>query len=176
MDTDLELIERPWDPREGEPLEWYRIFKDYYLPLGNQRSLRNAFEFFVRVEQPSHYADVSPDDIRFAPQHWNTFAAQWEWAKRAMAYDEGVHPDFTALYVTTALGYLQEHAKSAAEALVQALNNDRTRVQAANSILNRAGVPEVSEVLLKGSLGITSDDMAAASEKVEKWKTQNKSG
>jgi hypothetical protein len=180
MDTELdqELVERPWDRRTDEPEEWYRIFKDYYLVLGERRSLRNAFELFVRVEDPKQYEDVDPDNIRSIPSHWNEYARNFEWAKRALAYDEEKRPDFAALYVTMTLDYLRTHSMEAAHALVAALKSDRTRVQAANSILNRSGVPETTEVVLGGKVAITADDMAEASDKVQAWqkRTQNPSG
>jgi hypothetical protein len=171
-----ESIVREWDKRADEPEEWYRIFRDYFLPLGNRRTVRNAFEFFVRVEQPAHYDTVDPDDIRMAPTHWADYANKYEWGKRALAYDESNTPDLSDIYVTTVLEYLKSNATTAAKALVDALKNERTRVQAANSILNRAGVPETSEILLKGGVSVNSDDMAAATNKVEEWKTRNKSG
>jgi hypothetical protein len=170
MATDLDIVTKPWDRFPDEPVEWYSIFKDYYLVLGSQRSVRLAFEFYIRVNNPSHYQDVDPNDIKYVPAHWNQTAAQFSWAERAIAFDQESTPDFSEIYVQTALEYLREHAMSAAQALVAALKNDRTRVQAANSILNRAGVPEVSEILFKAGVVITSDDMASATDKVKEWR------
>jgi len=170
-----ENISRSWDRLPDEDEKWYHIFVDYYLPLGNKRSVRNAFEFFIRVEEPANYQNVDPNDIRYTPDHWGEEAEKHEWAKRALEYDESVATDFSQLYVTTVLNYLQANALGAAKSLVEALKNERTRVQAANSILNRAGVPEVSEVNFKAGVAFTADDMAAAQEELTKW-TQSKNG
>jgi hypothetical protein len=174
MTEELDIVTKPWDRLEGEPIEWYEIFFQYFLPLGSQRTVRNAFEFYIRVNNPSHYSDVDPDDIKFAPHHWSAAAAQWKWAERALAFDGEKVPDFAEVYVSTALEFLRSNAMTAAKALVEALKNERTKVQAANSILNRSGVPEVSEVLFKAGVIITSDDMAAASGKVDDWQQRRK--
>lgn len=171
-----ETIEAAWDRRPNEPEVWYRIFKDYYLPLGERRTLRNAFEFYLRVETPKQYKDLDPEGITNIPSHWNTIAVEWEWPKRALEFDESKLPDFSSIYVTQVLDYLQRNALRAAESLVAALNSDRTRVQASNSILNRIGVPETTNVNFGGGVNITSDDMAAAASKVQEWKTQKLSG
>lgn len=176
MDEIVEVVRQPWDRLEKEPPDWYHIFKDYYLILGEARSIRNAFEFYLRVEAPNQYKDTDPDNIKYIPEHWAEMANKFQWASRAMAFEESVRNDFSQLYVNIALNYLREHAMDAAQALVQALGNDRTRVQAANSILNRAGVPESTEVLIRAGVVITSDDMQAAREKVDEWKTKRLSG
>jgi hypothetical protein len=169
MSTDLDVVTKPWDRFPDEPIEWYNIFKQYYLVLGSRRSIRLAFEFYLRVENPAHHADIDPNDVRYVPQHWNEAATRYSWAERALSYDDEKIPDFSELYVQTALEYLRENAMEAAKALVEALKNERTRVQAANSILNRSGVPEISEILFKAGVIITSDDMAAASGRIEEW-------
>lgn len=176
MATDLDIATRPWDRQEDEPEIWHAIFTDYYLPLGSRRSLRNAFEFYLRVERPQHYVSLDPENVSKAPGHWNDMALQFNWAERALQYDEEKHPDFGAIYVTQVLQYLQTNAMGAAQALVKALNNERTRVQAANSILNRSGVPEISKLELASTVTITSDDMARAAAQVEEWKTTKQSG
>jgi len=171
----MDTIERAWDQREDEPGDWFRIFKDYYLPLGSERSLRNAFEFYIRVESPEQYVDLDPDNFKNIPQHWNSFADKFEWAKRALAYDEATQINYNEVIVNQVLDYLRNNAMTAARALVDALTNDRTRVQAANAILNRGGIPEVSEVNIRSAITVTADDMAEARKRVEDW-TQNKSG
>lgn len=172
----MEDITRSWDRRPDEPEVWYRIFRDYFLPLGDRRSLRNAFEFFVRVETPKQYRELDPENITRTPSHWNQIALDWEWAKRALEYDESKMPDFASAYVQQVLTYLQTNALNAAHGLVQALNNDRTRVQAANSILNRIGVPETSNINLAMGVTFTSDELAAAANRIEEWKTKKQSG
>jgi len=176
MEEMLDEVGRPWDQREGEADVWYRIFRDYYLPLGERRSIRNAFEFYIRVETPKQYEGLDPENITHVPGHWSTYARDYEWAKRALAYDEAKLPDFGEAYVTQVLTYLRQNAMRAASGLVAALNSDRTRVQAANSILNRIGVPESSEISLKHGVSFTSDDMTDAVRKVEEWKTKKLSG
>ena len=177
MNTELaENIIQPWDRREDEPEVWYNIFKEYYLPLGEQRSLRNAFEFYIRVEQPKEYAQTDPDNITRIPQHWNTMAFEWEWAARALSYDAVQMPSFTQMQVSQALEHIRANSMKAARALVQALSNERTRVQAANALLNRAGIPEVSQIDFTTQVFISADDMAEASKKVAEWKTKKLNG
>jgi hypothetical protein len=171
-----EDVVRPWDRREGEDEVWYRIFSRYYLPLGTKRDLRTAFEFYIRTESPPDYSGIDPETLKYIPKHWPAHAREWEWASRAAAYDEASIPDFAEIHVSQTLQYLRAHALTAADALVAALSNERTRVQAANSILNRSGVPEVSEVNLKAGVTVTADEMAAAREKVDEWTTQKQSG
>lgn len=171
-----ENIVRSWDRQADEDPVWYRIFSEYYLPLGTKRSLRNAFEFYIRTEQPANYQDIDPDNFTYIPSHWPEHARKFEWARRAADYDEAKLPDFAGIYVSQTLEYLRAHANTAARALVEALTNERTRVQAANSILNRSGVPEVSEVNLKSTISVTSDEMAAAKNKAEEWLKTKKSG
>ena len=175
-DTLPEEVGRPWDAREGEPSLWYRIFKDYYLPLGNRRSLRTAFEFYLRVERPVEYEQEDPSRISRIPSNWAKASSEWEWASRAMAYDQEQMPDFAAQYILQTLEYLRSNGLAAGMALVKALNSERTRVPAANSILNRIGVPETSNVSLIAGVSITSDDMAAAASKVDEWKTRRQTG
>jgi hypothetical protein len=176
METSIEVVDRTWDPLPDEPEVWYKIFREYYLPLGEQRSIRNAFEFYIRVEKPKQYEHLDPENLTQVPQHWAEYAHQFRWAERAIEYDKEKIPDLGSLYVQQVLGFLSANAMSAAEALVKALNSDRTRVQAANSILNRIGVPEASEVNVRTGITITSDDMAAAKTKAEEWKTKRLSG
>jgi len=176
MSDEDEDIVRVWDQQPGEGDIWYRIFTKYYLPLGQKRNLRTAFEYYLRMEKPIDYIDVDPDNFKNIPAHWTQHAFKFEWAKRALEFDQASAPDFSMLQVSQTLEFLREHAMKAAYALVESLTNERTRVQAANSILNRSGIPEVSEVNLKSAVSITADEMAAAQEKVTEWMTQKKSG
>jgi hypothetical protein len=176
MDTAIESITRPWDLIEGEPEVWYNIFRDYYLPLGDQRSVRNAFELYLRVEKPKQYEDLDPEHLTHFPQHWGDMAARYQWALRAIEYDKEKVPNFASVYVNQVLEFLGAHATQAAQALVDALRNERTRVQAANSILNRVGVPETTEISLKKGVTFSSDEMAEASKKVDEWKSKKLNG
>lgn len=169
-DDPNEDITRPWDQREGEPEVWYSIFRTYYLPLGPRRSLRRAFELYLRSEKPERYKELDPDGVTKAPQHWNPKSRDWDWPLRARMYD-AEQLDVTSAQIEHVLTYLRDNSINAAQALVDALQNPRTQVQAANSILNRSGVPETTEIKINGGTSITSDEMAAAEEKVRQWKS-----
>lgn len=177
-DTSFDDVTRPWDQMENEPDVWFRIFTQYYLPMGVNRSVRNAFEYYIRTEKPLDYKDVDPNEFRYIPSHWAEYSRKFEWARRATAYDEAGIPGVADLQVNAVISYLQSNAMRAAMALVDSLKNPRTAVQASNSILNRGGVPETTSVHLEGGVNISSDEMAAAAEKVSQWmaQRQNPSG
>lgn len=176
MAQELEKVERDWDILPNEPEIWYRIFKTYYLGVGKGRSLRSAFELYLRNESPEDYADVDPSAFKNIPSHWSEYSRKFEWARRAAAYDEEAVPDIAGMQVQMVLDYLRASSMKAAATLVRALENPRTAVQASNGILNRIGVPEVSEVITRSTIEVTSDDMAEAAKKIESWKQTSQSG
>jgi hypothetical protein len=67
-------------------------------------------------------------------------ARLWRWQERAGAWDESERLRLEAR-VRAALDDLMEAAPEAVQALVDSLADPRERVRAANSILDRAGLP-----------------------------------
>ena len=75
---------KPWDQREGEPIMWYYRFRSHYLPLEpDGRTLQKAY-LSVRAGSKGRLKSAK------ATMAWNHAARDWEWKKRALAYDNRI--------------------------------------------------------------------------------------
>ena len=163
---------QPWDLKPGEPRVWFLRFQRYYLYRGLARSLRKAFATFLQENYPDQWED------RFAVlkgfKQWQAMASRWQWQERAMKWDQSRNKEVLDV-VEASRQFLKEHSINAAQALVEALDNGRLQVAAANSILDRAGIPPVQRIeSYNENVELTADDLASAQEEVDKWK-QSKS-
>lgn len=69
-----------WDQLEDEPPDWFMRFYTYYLPLGSNRSIEQAFRDWRDNEALKSKAK-RPNPT------WYRSSAQWRWADRAHAWD-----------------------------------------------------------------------------------------
>ncbi len=74
--TFIQEDEQPWEQQPGEASRWYNRFR-VYLSLGHVRSVREVYrreKGYIRS--------------RAVPSSWNQIYRQFEWRRRAEAYDE----------------------------------------------------------------------------------------
>lgn len=93
----------------------------------------------------------------------------YNWRERAAAYDAAcslIVIDTVALALET----LRDASVEAAEALIEALQNPKTKVQAAKEILNRIGIP-ATERRETVSVRVTADDIKRAREEATEWES-----
>jgi len=73
---------------EGEPLAWYHRFMKYYLaqPSGT-RGIRQAIYNFAEAEN----VEITDKNLHGIELKWHKIAKDWEWEKRAEAYDYEIY-------------------------------------------------------------------------------------
>ena len=176
---DLTVV--PWARQENEPLEWYGYFNDYYLALGPSRSLRKAFMTYLGINDPDSVEYYAERPNMNAAKEWTRMYSGWDWRIRAREFDRATMLESRAI-VAEARKILFESAKSAADALKDALKDPRMRVAAAKEVLNRVGLPAVTHVDVNVR-PYTADEYNKASEEVGEWekkllipKTNGKNG
>lgn len=163
--------EYSWAQLPGEPDLWYHRFKTYYLGLGNARNLRQAFLMFQKEEVGKDIEGIASKDV--GDGVWHKMNDKWDWRKRARQYDKDMMEQSKGK-VQEAILNLQTAAPDAVRALVTSLANPRLAVAAANSILDRAGIPTQKKIDVTAEVfDFTADDMSAASEEVDSWEKQN---
>jgi hypothetical protein len=159
---------QPWDQVAEEPDEQYMWFHDYYLEMGYRRTIRGAHAAWVVATNPPGSQRLGKAD---QARKWSRAAEDWEWFKRATAYDAYSQSD-----ALTAVKQAQLNLKlatvAAVDALIKNLDNPRTGVAAAKEILDRGGIPgrTISDNIT--TVHISADDMAQAAREVEEWETK----
>lgn len=71
---------KDWDQQPGEPLSWFSRFINYYVPLGTNRSLEQAFRDWQSKEA------LRSKGKRPNPTWYRVFK-EWRWKERAHAWD-----------------------------------------------------------------------------------------
>jgi len=74
----------PWERRKGEPSRWYARFADYYLPLGDERKLEQAF----RDWRADNIATDSKLKLKRPTVAWYAACERWGWKERAEVWDK----------------------------------------------------------------------------------------
>ena len=151
----------------GESDAWYFKFLRFFVNAGAGRSVAGAYREYCKSEHPDRLGDNGKITAQHTPRNWAAMARQFGWRERASEYDRhytGLAIDSVAL----ALEILRDIAPDAALALVDSLENPKTRVAAAREILDRAGVPRktVQETV---SMRITPEDLRKAREEADDW-------
>jgi hypothetical protein len=157
---------QPWDKVAEETDEQYDWFVNYYLPMGYRRSVRSAYASYVVKNNPEGAARLGKQLSRHSP--WIETSIDFEWYKRAVAYDESVGE--TALQaVKQAQLNLKLATVDAVDALITNLTNPRLAVAAAKEILDRGGIPgrAINENIT--TVHISADEMAEAAKEVQEW-------
>lgn len=163
----------PWTQMVEEPTEWYEKFEKYYLPLGPGRTIMQAFIAFAKATSPEQSILMTVSPPNAAPHSWSQMSNQWQWRKRALAWDaEQVRG--AADQVMFARQLAQMATVEAVQTLRKALANPKTAVQAAKELLDRGGVPSVTIHAVK-SVPFTADDLAQAARELEEWKNSSNS-
>ncbi len=67
-----------WEQWDGEPPRWYERFVAYMLMGPKKRSIRGCFKKFYHGRLGNEF---------FTPQRWYNASSDWQWAKRAGAWD-----------------------------------------------------------------------------------------
>jgi hypothetical protein len=160
----------PWMQQVDEPNEWHDKFLNYYLPLGPTRTLLRAFIDFAMATSPEQKILMSVRRPASAPASWSTMAREWEWRKRASAFDLTQMEELVATKDMARLE-VQMATLDAVRALKLALLNPRTAVNAAKEILDRGGLPAVT-VHIGKTVPFTADDLANAMKELDNWKQQ----
>lgn len=159
QDLDKALFEQ----FEDEPTEWYDRFMDYFVALGQVRTLRTAYLL---------HNECLEDKAQYAPSYsqWRDKARFYRWKARAGAYDQEMSLH-AARRVQEARGKLMEASVKAVDALEDSLTDPRQRVSAAKAILDRGGLPPVTEV--KHTVeAFSADELSQAAEEIEAWEKQ----
>lgn len=156
-----------WDRLPGEPRNWFLRFQRYFLYRGLARSVRRAYAAFVQENYPTKAEDVLASGRGY--NAWLQHAKEYRWKQRAEAWDEQRNYELRAT-VLEASRFLMENTMNATIALVKALESPRLTVVAANSILDRAGLPSVSKMeLLNMQTELSADDLAKVKDIVSEW-------
>lgn len=148
----------------GETDAWYFKFLRFFVNVGAGRSVAGAYREYCKSEHPQR---LDEDGKVHTPRVWAAMAKQFNWRERASDYDRQ-HTFLAVDSVALALEILRDIAPDAALALVEALDNPKTKVAAAREILDRAGVPRktVQETV---SMKITPEDLRKAREEASEW-------
>ncbi len=130
--------QQSWEPQPGERNLWVARFEAYRL-AGPTRSLLGTYnaERAAKGRKRSLHPSGS----------WRRAFERWSWQARAEAWDEAERLRVRA-EVARAQQMLREAAPDAVKALRDVLKERedwKAVVQAAKEILNRAGLPEVTE-------------------------------
>lgn len=157
----------PWWQRDGESDEWYLRFERFYLMQGPSRSIQSAYRLWVLSEG----REIGTKGMKDVTNLWRERTAQFEWRKRASAYDGEIN-HLIAMKIEAGSRRLRSLVPNAVEALATSLTNPRQSVQAAKEILDRAGLPAVTRQEISAQVGITSEDIAAAKEEVDEWESK----
>jgi hypothetical protein len=156
-----------WLRQPNEPKKWFLRFERYYLYAGLSRTIRKAYAAAMQEQYPKTYSDILAAGRGF--QSWLAAAKEYRWKDRADAWDEAQNEEMR-LEVLRASRFLMSKAMDAAEALIDALSNPRLQVSAANAILNRIGMPEVTkQELLDVQVPVSADELARVKDAVKKW-------
>jgi hypothetical protein len=162
-----EVVRELWDRRLDEPKQWFLRFQRYYLYRGLGRSVRRAYNAFAQENYPSKAEDMMQSSAGYGV--WLKRAQDYDWKIRAEAWDESRNEELHRS-VLEASRYLMDNSMKAAEALVKALESARLQVVAANSILDRVGLPSVSkQELLNANLSVSADDLSKMQDAVKAW-------
>lgn len=88
-EIDLEF-KVPWEKREGEPNLWYHRFRFYFLPLGPERNMSQAWYSWALTKYADDKAKLEKIKKRGPTPAilWYKRAAEWDWEVRALAWDE----------------------------------------------------------------------------------------
>ena len=81
---DIDIDPYPWERRKGEPPRWYARFADYYLPLGDERKLEQAF----RNWRADNIASDSKLKLKRPTKAWYDQCDKWGWKERSEAFDK----------------------------------------------------------------------------------------
>ena len=158
-----------WQRMEDEPWLWFTRFTNYFLPQGPGRSLFQAYQLMIVTERPEvaaarKAAKKEPASITI----WSRYATKFNWRERAKAFDRFTYQKAQA-QVDLARVTLLSSANTAANALVEALQNERLKVAAAKEILDRAGLPGTTNVGIGPADKFTADELRAAEEEISDW-------
>jgi len=159
----------PWTQRIDEPDVWYDRFTKYFVPLGITRNLLSAYIEYVKDTSPDKAVLMAVRRPISAPNDWTDMAGEWDWRKRALAYDANQVKDLSTV-LQQARQEVQEATLEAVRTLRAALRNPKTAVPAAKEILDRGGLPAVTIHSIK-MMPFTADDLAAARDELEQWMT-----
>lgn len=165
-----DLTQIPWAIWPEEPEESFNWFANYYLLLGPSRSLRKAFMTWLGENEPEKLEHYLARPGMSSSQTWSKMCKKWNWRQRARDYDRDQLLEARSV-VEEARRVLFESANEAALALQTALKDPRMKVAAAKEILNRVGLPSVSEVNVNAR-AFTSDEYNQAAEEVAEWEKQ----
>lgn len=163
-----------WERQPGEPKHWYLRFLRYYLYRGLARSVRRAYVAFVKENYPGKAEDIIVRGRSYG--QWLKAAKRYGWRERAEAWDMYRNNELRR-EVLEASRFLMEHARDAAETLVESFKNPRLAVSAANSVLDRAGLPAVSrQELVDYQVQLSADELAKIKNEVKNWEEEEFSG
>lgn len=92
----------PWDIQDYELSEAYKFFSTYYLPLKPPRTLRQAYEKMLIVEQgfssaKARQTEMTPELLAWAfslDAHGNKYPDTLTWHERAVLYDDARYSDY----------------------------------------------------------------------------------
>ena len=68
-----------WDRQEDEPMRWFQRF-EIYRALGPGRTLIGSHRRFCDMIRSPHR--------KMCPPHWLMMAKEWQWERRALAFDD----------------------------------------------------------------------------------------
>jgi hypothetical protein len=151
-------MSKPWEQLEGESDAWYGKFERYYLMQGEGRAL---------VEAENRYRDDKGRERQsYTSGAWARASDEYRWKERAQAYDRAQRSklrDRTEDARQDAIAQLVDAAPEVAARLMRiALGEDKAskvELSAINSVLARAGVPELraTDVSVSGSVSVEKE-------------------
>jgi hypothetical protein len=170
MENEEKLEIELWDKQPGEAKQWFLRFQRYYLYRGLARSVRRAYIAFMTENFPDKAEDLIVAGRSY--MQWLEAAKKFNWKTRAEAWDESRNHSLQ-LEVQEASKFLMQNTLKAAESLVGSLSNPRVAVAAANSILDRTGLPTLSKLEVAGiQSAVSADELAKVKEAVTKWEKE----
>lgn len=121
-----------------------------------------------QVEEPEKYARLLQNP-RTVGASWSDMAKIWQWRARARAFDSLRNTE-SQKRLDEARTLLIEATVKAVHALIDSLENSKTRVSAAKEILDRGGLPGTI-VRENRIVPFTADELAQAQKELADWET-----
>jgi len=72
---------KPWERQPGEPALWFSRFDRYFRPLGEERTIEEAWRRW-KHDNARHSKTARPH------KSWYRIAREWHWWERAEAWDD----------------------------------------------------------------------------------------
>lgn len=104
--VELNTNRDPWVRQDDEPSRWYGRFRDYYVAVGANRSMMDAYKRWRKA-----HGLTKP--IKATPKAWTYHSRLWQWKERAEAYDDYMYAQLQSQIEDERYQMLRRHVSQA---------------------------------------------------------------